>query len=106
MGVPVDTRVVEYAYVVFERVVPNQLVTSDEVGEDGNPVAVNKYRHRVQLQYELLDADKVLIDNTAIDHFTELTDNMESRETYNAKIGASMDDWMDEDKEKLSGYTS
>lgn len=95
MGKPIDSRVVEYAYVTTVMISPNQ-----ERSTETGPV----YDHYVQVSYELLDTDRVLLTTTSISHIVAGTGTKADVSAYVTAVAAALPAFVAADKLALSGY--
>jgi hypothetical protein len=92
MSKPLDTRVVEYAYVASMSLVPN-------LGYEGG------FKHFVRVAYEIKDTNKVLLTTMDRLHLVDST-GADSVATYTAAVAAALPGFIAADKLELSGYSS
>ena len=96
MGKPLDNRVVQYAFSSQHILIPNMRYPQ--------PDGSMKYRHFLQITYDLLDADKNIIGNRDMPHYTDAFDAMETVDQVRDRLAAAIDGWSAADKLELSGY--
>ena len=95
MGLPIDSRVVEYAYLADERRKYNAPV------DDGGQ---SKFRHIICLVYELRDTNKNFYETKTVIHETDpMNDRQTITDAINAINGVIVQ-WVINDKAQLSGY--
>jgi len=90
MGKPVDTRVVEYAYVITYEVMKNVL-------------SGNKNSVRISITYELKDSNKEYIGSTHKEHYIEAQGQLNDTQTAEL-VNANLGTLVLADKAELSGY--
>lgn len=101
MGLPVDGRIVEYAYMNGMNMISNTAVM---VMPEGLGMAETKYKHVVDIHYVLEDSNNEFIAIKTIQHETALMDEMDNFLVAKAAIEAAMWEWVRADKILLSGF--
>lgn len=96
MGKPIDSRVVEYAYVQNITIRPNQPVVPAT-----NPLT---YKHDVVVVYELKDTDKKLLDLRAITHEISAGETQATVAEYIAAVASALPAFVAADKLALANY--
>lgn len=111
MGVPADSRMIEFAWRESEQRRFNLgviLTVNEEIEVDGEMKTrindIQKYRHMVSITYECQDANREYIKHTSLSHETELFDEHDSIAAANARLDALLPGWIAADKLTLSGY--
>lgn len=96
MGIPLDNRMVEYAYPHSEKS-EYHISTTDEQGNI-------TWKHKVIITWELQDSNHVFLCSEAITHFTEETPVRDTAIQTQKRIVTAMQEWIRADKLQLSGY--
>ena len=109
MGKPFDTRIVEYAYASNFVVLPNIFVEAVpaiiENGVEVSPAEPAKYKIRVTLTYELLDANRNRISEREVEH-SIVTNTLQNVEQVQSLVTGNLKNFVAADKFELSGYVA
>lgn len=96
MSIPLDSRLVEYAYEVNSETHPNTFAT-DQDGKLG-------YQIVLTFNYELLDSNKVFLDFKLVSHTSPVSPVKYTTEEIDAWLTANRYNFILADKLELAGY--